>query len=274
MNIIWGDRSERLFEDTYRKLATYHEKHGHLPPSNTRLNDKDLRILIGRMIKLRQSYRMGNLNDEQIRRLQDLNFPFAPDEERWQGRFREFERYVTEGGDSNNVPSSHPLRSWVRGVRYSHKHGTLSNEKIEMLEKLGMTWENPKIKREKIKNNQWEANYRIVEKYFKKNASICCVPDGNILPTSHPCYNWWKSQILYFYALPADRTAKIRSLKPAKLGGRWSKAEKEIVRSNPDKTAEAVADMLIGRSPEAVQKLRLKFEWGNDTRAQKNLPES
>jgi hypothetical protein len=48
-------------------------------------------------------------------------------------------------------------------------------------------------------------------------------------------------------------------LKPIKVRGRWSETEKKIVFSNPDKSDEEIAKLLIGRSPEAIRKLRLKF---------------
>jgi hypothetical protein len=38
------------------------------------------------------------------------------------------------------------------------------------------------------------------------------VEENNILPSSHPCYGWWKNQLLYFYALSPDKAEKIRSL--------------------------------------------------------------
>jgi superfamily II DNA or RNA helicase len=262
LNIVWGGASERFFEDTCRKLAAYREKHGRLPSSNTRLKeDRELRILIGRIIIMRRSYRTGNLSDEQIRRLQDLGLSFHPDEERWQTRFREFERYVAEGGNPNEIRSAHPLRGWVRAVLNSHRRGTLSGERIEMLEKLGVTWEDRNSRREKIQNDRWENNYRAVEEYFKENTSAYSVHEGNALPSSHPCYDWWKNQLLYFYALPPDKAEKIRSLKPAKIRGVWSKAEKNIVYSNPDKSEEELTKLLIGRTPEAIRMLRLKFGW-------------
>jgi hypothetical protein len=45
------------------------------------------------------------------------------------------------------------------------------------------------------------------------------------------------------------------------IKGVWSKAEKNIVYANPDKSEEELAKSLIGRTPEAIRTLRLKFGW-------------
>jgi hypothetical protein len=216
LNIVWGDASARLFEDTCLRLAAYREKHRRLPSSNTRIREDSVRILISRMLRLRKLYAAGNLSGEQIRRLQNLGFSFHPDEDRWRTRFHELERYIAEGGNPNEIPNAHPLRGWMRAVLDSHGRGTLSGEKIAMLEKLGVTWEERKNRQQKIQNDRWEGNYRAVEKYFKDNASARGAHEGNILPPSHPCYNWWKSQLLNAYVLPPEKAEKIRSLKPAK----------------------------------------------------------
>ena len=262
LNFVWGSELDRYFEETYHKLAAYREQHGRLPPTNTYTHvGKDTRLLISRIIILRKWHRAGKLTGKQIERIQELGFSFTPDEDRWQTKFREFERYVAEGYNPNAIPNSHPLRGWVQNMRRSYRIGFLTSEKIKLLEGLGMEWENPRIKNDIIRNNIWENNFRIVEKYFKEKRTIGA-SEGNTLPVSHPLYNWWKHQILKFYVLPPDKAEKIRSQNPSKLRGRWSVVEKEIVRQNPDKSAEDLVELLIGRNAESIEKLRNKYGWG------------
>jgi hypothetical protein len=213
------------------------------------------------MLVLRKQYATGNLSEEQIWRLQNLGFSFHPDEDRWRTRFHELERYVAEGGNPNEIRSAHPLRSWMRTALNSHRRGTLSSEKVVMLEKLGVTWEERKSRQQRIQNDRWESNYRTVEKYFKENASARNAHKGSLLPLSHSCYGWWRSQLKNFYVLPSDKAEKIRALKPVKIRGVWNKTEKNIVYTNPDKSEEELAKLLLGRTPEAIRALRLKFGW-------------
>ena len=262
LNFVWGNALERYFEETYHMLAVYREQHGRMPPTTTRAHlGKYMRLLANRISMLRRWYRAGKLTDKQTQRLLELGFSFTPDEDRWHKKFHELERYVADGNNPNAIPHIHPLRNWVRSMRRSYESGIMSSEKIMLMEALGVKWENPGIKNEIIKNERWENNYRIIEKYFKENKRTM-TSEGNVLPVSHRLYEWWKNQIFDYYILPPDRAEKIRSLKPVKLRGRWSVAEKEIVRQNPDKSVEELEEILIGRNSEAIQKLRSRYGWG------------
>jgi hypothetical protein len=203
------------------------------------------------MLNLRRTYRNGKLSDEQIQRLKELDFSFEPEEDLWQKRYRELAEYVSNGGDPNRIPNRNRLREWVRHVKISYKKGCQSQGKIELLEKLGVVWDDVGYLKDK-----WYKNIQSVEEYFESNGV-------NILPKAHPAYNWWKKQLQSFYKLPQDRIEKIRSLKSVKPRHRWSEHEKTLVRENSDKTAEELSELLIGRTPQAIQKLRDKYGWIN-----------
>jgi hypothetical protein len=247
LGIIWGDSFDRLVEDSYHMMVAYHREHGGLPPSNTRLREE--RILLGRMLILRRAYRAGKLRDEQIERLQETGLSFEPEDERWQKRYGELVEYVSNGRDPNRIPNEEPLRGWVRNMKASYEKRVLSKDKIELLEKLGVKWDNVGYL-----NEVWEDNFHTVAEYFKEN-------EVNILPSSHATYDWWKSQLNTFHKLPEERARKVRSLKPERPRHKWSEYEKTVVRENPDKSAEELAEILIGRTPEAITILRDRYGW-------------
>jgi superfamily II DNA or RNA helicase len=182
LGIVWGGQWERLFEDTYHKMSAYREEHGCLPPSNTRLREE--KAIVNRMLMLRRAYHSGRLSCEQIQRIKELGFSFEPDIERWQMRYRELEAYVSEVGDPNRISIKNHLRGWVRNIKALYKRGNMPQEKIELLEKLGVKWDD-----EGYMNELWETNFQIVSDYFKENRV-------NVIPSTHIVYSWWQQQLL------------------------------------------------------------------------------
>jgi hypothetical protein len=201
------------------------------------------------MSGLRKVYHKGKLSDEQIRRLKELGFSFYPDEERWQNRYRELTEYVSNGGDPNRIPTNNHLRSWTRNIVLSYQNGKLSKDRIHLMEKLGVKWDDVGYLNEK-----WEEYFNIVVEYFKTN-------EVNSLPAAHPIYSWWKIQLKRINKLSQEKAEKIRSLRPIRKAHRWSELEKKIVRENSGKPAEELAELIIGRTPESIQKLREKYGW-------------
>jgi len=228
-------------------MAAYQSERGCLPISGTRAREG--RLLFIRMLKLRRTYREGKLSDDLIRRFKKLGFSFEPDEGHWQKRYHELADYVSNGQNPNRIPVKNPLRGWVRNQKAYYKSGSLSQEKIKHLEKLGIAWDD-----KGYMNEIWQKNFRQVAEYFKEN-------EVNVLPVTHHVYPWWRVQLRSVHILPQDKAEKIRSLKPMISGRRWSEWEKNTVRENCDKSAEELAKLLIGRTPQAIHKLRDKYGW-------------
>jgi len=247
LGIIWGGSRDRLFEDTYHKMIAYRLEYGCLSIPNT--CSREHKNLAVRMGNLRKAYYAGNLSDEKIRRLKELEFSFEPDDERWQKRYHELTEYVSKGGNPNRIPNKNLLRGWIRGQKASYQNGAMPQEKIELLEKLGIAWSDMGYL-----NEMWQNNFRCVADYFEKNGV-------NILPAAHPVYKWWIFQLKNIHKLPPEKAEKVRSLKPGRSVHRWSEHEKNVVRENPDKNAKELTELLIGRTPQAIRKLRDKYGW-------------
>lgn len=244
LGIVWGDQWARLVEDTIHKMRLYHLKHGELPPTNIRL--KAERILIGRALILRRAYQAGRLTDEQIRRLKELSFSFEPDAERWRSRYNELAEYVASGGNPNRIPNNDPLRGWVRNIKKTYRKGSLTPERIELLEKIGLLWDDAGYM-----DTLWENYYQEVAEFFQKNAV-------SSLPASHSSYCWWKIQLRTIHKLPLEKAEKVRALQPLKRG-KWSEQEKRILFENPDKSAEKLTQHYLWRTPQEIRRMRDKF---------------
>ena len=72
------------------------------------------------------------------------------------------------------VPVTNPeLRTWVLSQRQNHKHGRLTEEKVNLLSALGFIW-NGRAETDKA----WEENFRRLAE-FRKNNGHCNVPQGD-----------------------------------------------------------------------------------------------
>ena len=55
---------------------------------------------------------------------------------------------------------------WINTQRQAYKSGKLSQDKIELLDKIGMRFEN------KLNKIEWEEYYKLAEAYFNKNNNL------------------------------------------------------------------------------------------------------
>jgi hypothetical protein len=164
--------------------------------------------------------------------------------------YKKYTEYVAEGNDPNRIPSDRPLRGWVRTMRNSKKNGRLAEEKIIMLEKLGLKWEVRPIDDEK-----WDEHFSEVKEYMEKTGE-------RRLRLSHPLYYWWKNQLSSIEIPPVKaRHKKILSLNPEVNKRVWSAKEKKIVQENPHMSILELQAMLPWRKAENIQAFRDKYGW-------------
>merc|ERR1711957_409419 len=110
-------------------------------------------------------------------------------EDRWMQRYNELKLFNKVNGNCNvsNKSSDHPaLRNWVKNQRQQYRKGLLSDDRTQLLAKLGFIWS--------LKdNNEVLWNQRLVElKQFKSANGNCNVTTGS---SDHPALgNWIKYQ--------------------------------------------------------------------------------
>ena len=78
----------------------------------------------------RKLYKQGKLSEEQIHKLQALDFVFDTAFYNWNQRFKEYKKYIEETGilfpKKNTIYNGNNLGSWVRTQRLQKKKGKLS----------------------------------------------------------------------------------------------------------------------------------------------------
>ena len=89
---------------------------------------------------------------------------WSPIAKQWEKLYQSAEIYFNEHGNLNapagyKTADGYSLKEWLRTQRNNRAKGTLSNDKIERLNKIGMDWLSPAAR-------NWETYFSACEKYY------------------------------------------------------------------------------------------------------------
>lgn len=176
----------KKFLINYDIAKKYYEEHGDLiiPTSHK----------IGKWIKtLRYRYKRGELCDDYIEMLEKIGMVWDGVEGKWMKKYNALKKYYIQFGNikissfEDVIYEEVNLTNFIETQRQMYADGTLSKERIDLLEKLGMTWgytENWKNNFEKIKEDDepfdrekymslnWEYMYSIACSYYKEHGNL------------------------------------------------------------------------------------------------------
>ncbi len=111
----------------------------------------------------RQKYRQNQLSEEQIHLLNDVGMVWEP-EDTWQLKYEAASEYYKRYGNLD-IPANYITESgislgpWYRSVRNQYKDGTLSEERIKLLENIGIVWVS-------VQTRTWIRYYEAAKEYF------------------------------------------------------------------------------------------------------------
>ena len=126
---------EELWNWRYRELKEYRDKHGdcNVPQSQGGL---------GKWVShRREEFKTGKLSDERIARLESIGIVWDLREQEWLDSFEELTKYKAENSDCNVPRKQGSLGAWVDNQRTFYKNGKLSQERLDLLESIGFSWE-------------------------------------------------------------------------------------------------------------------------------------
>jgi hypothetical protein len=160
-----------------------------------------------------------SLSNSRIKRLEEIGFIWQPVRDRWGQSFAQLKRYKEENGHCN-VPRDYKTSSgmllgdWVSRQRKTKN--TLSNNRFEQLERLGIIWN--------ILDQNWEKALSELHSY-KKMYGDYLVP-GKYETPSHFALGSWVATTRYAYKngkLPLEKIDHLNTLEFVwdVIGNQW-----------------------------------------------------
>ncbi len=204
------NRYDSVWLEKYRLAKQYYEQNGHLLiPQIYPVNGVNLGIWL---CNQRTSYRKGTLSEERIKLLEDIGirwnikqetvnenlehngFSYEIDktltQNRWNLNFKLASSYYKEFGHLlipyNYVINGIRLGTWICNQRNLYRINELSEERIKLLESIGMVWSKQKmtVNNDFIENgltyqdnisvneNNWNLKYQLATTYYEKHGNL------------------------------------------------------------------------------------------------------
>ena len=151
----------------FKELVEFKNKFNHCNVP-TRYSEKPA---LGRWVDFqRKLFRSGSLDRQRLKRLKAIEFEFDPRKHYWKQMYASLAKFKEIYGHCNvpdNFTEIPKLTNWIKYQRVAFEKGTLSNEKVEKLEKLDFLW--------RPHDKSWEKLYRRLN-IFKNRLGHCNVP--------------------------------------------------------------------------------------------------
>ena len=164
---ICVDRLTPSWYEMYGRLLAFKEKWGHCDVPYEHPSDPGLGLWVKNQ---RRARRDGSLSAERITLLDKVGFNWNPRTEQWNEMYKRLMAFKKKHGHCEvpqaYSPDPHPGR-WVAKQREIYRVGTISAERIELLNKIGFNW-NTLVQK-------WSEAYQRLTA-FKKKHGHCEVP--------------------------------------------------------------------------------------------------
>ena len=159
---------QRRWMQYYQQAKEYYDAHGDLSVPSDYVNESG--IPLGQWISVqRASYKKKRLSGQQIHLLEAIKIEWDRDQSRWDDAFCEAVRYKQKYGNVDVPPKyqtehGFSLGSWISAQRIQYKAGKLSEDRIQKLEALGISWS----RYERL----WEIGFEEAKRYLQSHDDI------------------------------------------------------------------------------------------------------
>jgi len=175
VGMIW---SFDTWEQFYEAAKRFYEQNGHLDIQVGYVTEDGLKL--GRWFRtMRNMHREGTLSEKKQKLLEDIGMKWDSQIMRnWFDKYRLAKEYFEEHGNLNIkvkyiAPDGTRLGTWISTQRSHYLKGILSDEQIEMLEKIGMVWNRD--------DSRWEDSFRYAEKFVASGGDINSLPEDYLI---------------------------------------------------------------------------------------------
>ncbi len=211
VGMVWSfDTWEQFFEAAKR----FYEANRHLDIQVGYITPDGLKL--GRWFRsMRNMHREGTLSEDKEKLLESIGMKWDSQIMRnWLEKYRLAKRYYEEHGDliikvKYIAPDGTHLGTWISTQRTHYNDGTLTDEQIELLEKIGMVWNRD--------DSRWESSYSYAVRYVESGGDINALPEEYLIDDFN-LTRWIRAQRdrKKQGKMSADRVKKLE-----KLGLRW-----------------------------------------------------
>lgn len=204
-NKIKTENDKNWFE-IYNVAVNYYKEHGDLKVPYTYVYEKDgIKINLGQwVISQRQNYGNNKISADKIKLLDKIGMKWEKKNWfTWEYVYKLAKDYYKEHGDLlvprnlivNVEGTDISLGNWIVNQRRSYKKKTLSSERIELLNEIGMKWEDVK---QTTDDKNWLILFKNVVKYYEENETTNISSDYEVLIENKSInLNKWYTKQLY-----------------------------------------------------------------------------
>ena len=196
----------------------------------------------------KESYKNGILNEEEIKALEHLQINWEgkicnSHENRWNRIYLLAKKYYEVHGNLN-IPTNYitekegiKLGIWIVNQRTNYKKGSLSDEKIQMLEQIGMEWSAVQNRGKWLsqKEDQWNRKYLLAQKYYEEHGDLN-IPQSYITEKEGIKLGVWISHQRQVYKENLLSEERIQKLE--KIGMEWSSINKKGFKVDEERWEE------------------------------------
>lgn len=172
IGMIWDASidADKIWGDHYIIAKEYYEEHGNLLINTRSIYKGDN---LGAWINKNRNVK-SKLSNDKIRKLESIGMVWNVHQKKWYSNYELLEEYYNENGNIlvpyNYEQNGVKLGEWLK--RQMGNHDKLSDEQVQLLEKLGIIWER--------NSSKWDYMYSIAEKYYYEH--------GNLMVNTHSMY--------------------------------------------------------------------------------------
>ena len=155
--------------DTYEIAKKYYLEHGNL--NIPRKNEKIGGVNLGSWITNQRSYAKYNkLSIERIELLNQIGMVWDLYGSNWDKMYKIAKEYYLKYGNLSiraSYEKKYHLASWVKRQRKAYKNKTLSKQRIDLLNEIGIVWDT-----NELRDENWEKTYKMAKAYYEKNGNL------------------------------------------------------------------------------------------------------
>ncbi len=167
IGMVWSVFDEQWFE--YYDLAiNYYNANGNLLIPLLYITNEGVKL--GSWISTqRRLYKCGKLSNEKVSLLESIGMVWSVYDIKWYEYYNASVEYYNIHGNllvplRYTTNSNMKLGSWISHQRRSYKTGELSNDKIDLLEKIDMVWDGMRA--------TWDEMYKLAQQYYEENNDL------------------------------------------------------------------------------------------------------